>query len=444
MTKIINCIIVFLFSIIVNAQSLVKSGPMVGYCEMREAMIWLQTTEKATVKIKYFVVESPKEIFESDSYTTNQENGFTTKVLLNQLQPGKKYIYTVLINNKKIEFPYETSFSSKKLWLHREAAPDFTVALGSCTYINEEPYDRPGKPYGSGYEIFKSINIQNPDIMLWMGDNTYLREADYDTKTGIYHRYTHSRSLTEMQPLLARTQNYAIWDDHDFGPNDGDRSFYNKYITQQAFKDFWANKSFGIDASQKEGVYSTFTWSDVDFFLLDDRFFKSPNYRKTGEKTLLGKQQLEWLIDALSFSRASFKVIAIGGQVLNSAARFENYENYKEEKTYLLEQIKANNIRGVIFLSGDRHFSELSKISLTEKQSIYDWTVSPLTSGVSTSYKEDNNVNRVEGSLFGQNCFGVISFSGGKDDRQLKMTLFDKDGTELWNKVILKKELWNN
>jgi alkaline phosphatase D len=417
---------------------------MVGYCEMREAMIWLQTTEKATVKIKYFVVESPKEIFESDSYTTNQENGFTTKVLLNQLQPGKKYIYTVLINNKKIEFPYETSFSSKKLWLHREAAPDFTVALGSCTYINEEPYDRPGKPYGSGYEIFKSINIQNPDIMLWMGDNTYLREADYDTKTGIYHRYTHSRSLTEMQPLLARTQNYAIWDDHDFGPNDGDRSFYNKYITQQAFKDFWANKSFGIDASQKEGVYSTFTWSDVDFFLLDDRFFKSPNNRKTGEKTLLGKQQLEWLIDALSFSRASFKVIAIGGQVLNSAARFENYENYKEEKTYLLEQIKANNIRGVIFLSGDRHFSELSKISLTEKQSIYDWTVSPLTSGVSTSYKEDNNVNRVEGSLFGQNCFGVISFSGGKDDRQLKMTLFDKDGTELWNKVILKKELWNN
>jgi alkaline phosphatase D len=277
--------------------------------------------------------------------------------------------------------------------------------------------------------------------MLWMGDNIYLREADWDTKTGIYHRYSHSRSIKELQPLLAKTQNFAIWDDHDFGPNDGDRSFYNKYMTQQAFKDFWANKSYGLDANQKEGTCSTFSWSDAEFFLLDNRFFKSPNDRKSGEKTILGKQQLEWLIDALASSKAAFKIIAIGGQVLNSSARFENYECYKEEKNYLLEQIKSNEIRGVVFLSGDRHFTELSKISVSATQQIYDWTVSPLTSNIATSYKEDTNVNRVEGSLFVENCFGTISFSGIKETRQMKLTLFDSNGNELWNKIILKKEL---
>jgi alkaline phosphatase D len=432
---------ILLFSLSISAQNDLKSGPMVGYCEMKEAMIWLQTTNEALVEIEYFEKENPTKIFRSASFTTHKENAFTCHVLLNQLEPGKKYNYSVFINKKKIAFPYETSFTSKKLWMWREQAPDFSIALGSCTYINEETLDRPGKGYGSNYSIFESIATKNPDIMLWMGDNIYLREADWDSKTGIYHRYTHSRSLKELQPLLAKTQNFAIWDDHDFGPNDSDRSFYNKHITQQAFKDFWANKSYGLDANQKEGVYSVFSWSDVDFFLLDNRFFKSPNNRKTGEKTILGKQQLEWLIDALSSSKASFKIIAIGGQVLNTAARFENYECYKEEKNYLLNQIKDNDIKGVLFLSGDRHFTELSKISITESKSIYDWTVSPLTSGVATSYKEDMNLNRVEGSLFAENCFGIISFSGIKENRQIKLTLHNKEGKELWNKVILKNEL---
>ncbi len=431
-----------LISYSITAQNtLLQSGPMVGYCEMKEAMIWLQTKENAPVKIEYFAVENPTKIFTSANYNSSKENGFTYHVILDKLEPGKNYNYNVFINNKKVILPYQTSFSSKKLWQWRENAPDFSFALGSCTYINEEAVDRPGKGYGSNYSIFESINSKNPDIMLWMGDNIYLREADWDTKTGIYHRYTHSRSIKELQPLLARTQNFAIWDDHDFGPNDGDRSFYNKYLTQQAFKDFWANKSYGLDTNQNEGTCSTFSWSDAEFFLLDNRFFKSPNDRKTGEKTILGKQQLEWLIDALASSKAAFKIIAVGGQVLTSSTRSENYENYKEEKNYLLEQIKRNGIKGVLFLSGDRHFTELSIISVSATQNIYDWTVSPLTSGIAASYKDEANTNRVEGSLFAENCFGIISFSGSKETRQMKLTLFNKEGKELWNRVILKKEL---
>ena len=432
----------FIFQTFYCQNSVLQSGPMVGYIEMKEALIWLQTTQKASVKIDYFTLDNPKEIFTSENYVSEKENGFTNHILLDKLQPGKKYKYSVYVDKKMIALPYETTFTSKKLWLWREDAPNFTVALGSCSYVNEPELDRPGKGYGSGYGIFQSITAKNPDIMIWTGDNTYLREADWDSKTGIYHRHSHTRAVKEMQPLLAKTQNFAIWDDHDFGSNDSDRSFYNKYITQKAFKDFWGNKSYGMHPSQQEGVYSTFSWGDAQFFLMDNRFFKSPNERITGAKTILGKEQLEWLLDALAGSKASFKIIIIGGQVLNSVADFENYSNYKEEKELLLKEILDNKIRGVAFISGDRHFSELSMLNRESTYPLYDWTVSPLTSGASSEKaSKENNTNRVADSFFAQNSFGLIDFTGNAENRQMNLTLFDKDGKELWNKVILKKDL---
>jgi alkaline phosphatase D len=434
------CILFISYSFAQN--SLLQSGPMVGYCEMKEAVIWLQTNKDASVKVEYFAIDNPSKVFYTENQNSDKEKGFTYHITLDKLEPGKKYHYTIFINNKKVVLPYETSFSSKKLWQWREDAPDFTVAIGSCSYISEAALDRPGKPYGSGYTIFESIAKKNPDIMIWSGDNIYLREADWDSKTGIYHRYTHSRSLKEIQPLLAKTQNFAIWDDHDFGPNDGDRSFYNKFLTQKAFKDFWGNKSYGMNPDQNEGIYSTFNWGDAQFFLLDDRFFKTPNDRITGDKTILGNTQFEWLIDALSSSSANFKIIVIGGQVLNSVADKENYSNYPEEKQKLLKEILDNKIKGVMFISGDRHFTELSMLPRENTYPLYDWTVSPLTSGVATAnVLKENNIYRTEGSLIAQNNFGTLSFTGSKENRQMKLAIFDTTGKELWSKSILKNEL---
>lgn len=442
MKKTFQLLFIFFATYSFAQNSLLQSGPMVGYCEMTEAVIWLQTSEKASVKITYFDIDNPARILYSDVYSSSKEVGFTHHIILDQLTPGKKYKYDVFINDKKIILPYETSFSAKKLWEWREDAPDFTVAVGSCSYFNEPPLDRPGKAYGSENGIFESIVKKNPDIMIWSGDNIYLREADWDSKTGIYHRYTHSRSIKAIQPLLAKTQNFAIWDDHDFGPDDSDGSFYNKFLTQKAFKDFWANKSYGMHPEQNEGIYSTFSWGDAQFFLLDDRYFKTPNNRITGERTILGNTQLEWLINALSFSKASFKIIVIGGQVLNSVAEKENYSNYPKEKEKLLQEILDNKIKGVLFISGDRHFTEFSELPRENTYPLFDWTVSPLTSGVaSENVWKENNIYRTKGSLIAQHNFGTISFLGSKENRQMKLTVFDAKGIELWNKTILKKDL---
>ena len=58
------CILFISYSFAQN--SILQSGPMVGYCEMTETVIWLQTNKKASVKIAYFALDNPSKIFYSD------------------------------------------------------------------------------------------------------------------------------------------------------------------------------------------------------------------------------------------------------------------------------------------------------------------------------------------------------------------------------------------
>ena len=414
-------------------QSLLQSGPMLGYAEMKEALIWVQTNTAATVQCTYWNVNAPKERYKTEPVKTIKASAFTAKLIADEVEPGQTYEYRILINDQELSFNYPTQFKTQAIWRWRTDPPDFSIALGSCTYINESIYDRPGDPYGSNYQIFESINSKQPDAMIWLGDNTYLREADWYSRTGILHRYTHTRSTPEMQALLASANHFAIWDDHDFGPNDSDRSYIYKDITLEAFELFWGNPSFGLP--DQKGTTSFFQYNDMDFFLLDNRYFRSPNYRSTTERTILGKEQLEWLIDALTSSQAPFKLVAIGGQVLNTAENAENYiHHHPEERAYLLRRIEEENIKGVVFLTGDRHHSSLSQYTNNRGNIIYDLTVSPLTSGPYAP-NEQNDL-QVEGTLVSQHNFGLLNFSGPREERKLQVQVFDCNGKVLWEREL--------
>lgn len=418
-----------------------QSGPMLGYSEMKEVLLWVQTKKPAKVKFVYHEKSNPKVKFTTEEVLTSKDKAYTAKILADQVLPGKKYVYELFIDSKKVEVSYPLEFQSQKLWQHRTDPPDFSVATGSCAYINDPEYDRPGKPYGDkDGKIFTSIYEKHPDLMIWLGDNTYLREADWNSKTGIFYRYTHTRSLPEMQPLLGSVHNYAIWDDHDFGPNDSDRNYRNKEDTLEAFKLFWGNPSFG--QKNNEATYTKFEWGDAEFFLLDGRYFKSPNDRKDTEATVLGKEQLDWLLDSLSNSKANFKVIALGIQFLNPVDfdYLETYSRLPEEKSKILKAIEKEKISGVLFLTGDRHHTELSVLKRENSYPIYDLTVSPLTSQYYDATKEPNTL-RLPETLVGNYNFSILSFSGPKKDRTMKMSVYDKFGKELWNKSIKASEL---
>lgn len=436
-TIFLSCLGLFLSAQgIPRASSDLQSGPMVGYSEMREVLLWLQTKGPAKVQIIYKDQESGEE-YRTEIVETEPAEGHTAHLLADRVEPGRKYSGEVFINGRKVALGYDFEFQAQSLWQYRTDPPNFKFVTGSCAFTNDSVFDRPGAPYGGGYEIWDAIYAQKADFMVWLGDNIYLREADWSTWRGILYRYTRSRSLPQLQRVLAQMHHYAIWDDHDFGPNNSDRSFIHKEKTLEAFKLFWANNGYGLPG--QSGITSQFTWGDCDFFLLDNRYFRSPDDRSTGERTQFGKAQFEWLIDALKSSRAPFKFVCTGGMVLSTFERYENFVNvHPEERQALLDAIQAEQIPGVIFLTGDRHHTELSYWKPKDGVGIYDWTVSPLTSG--SHETEEANVHIVKGTNVGVRNFGVVEVSGPYGARVLTMAIHDQSGKELWKREVKQGE----
>ena len=419
-----------LFSFALSGQGKLKSGPMVGYATVTEVAVWAQTEEAAKVKMKYWPIDHTEKARFSNEVSTEYNHAFTVHIIADDLLPGTKYQYEMIIDGVPQKATNEQKFTTQAIWKWRNDAPDFDFVAGSCFYINEEQFDRPDKPYGGDYHILKAIHKDQPDFMVWLGDNTYLREADWQSRSGVYHRYSHTRGVGELQALLASTHNYAIWDDHDYGPNDSDYTYYGKEWTLSAFKDFWANPVYGL--GNTDGITGMFTWADADFFLMDNRWYRSP---QSSDGEILGKAQLQWMIDALRYSNAKFKFICIGGQLLNNVAKFENHAVFARERQMILDAIDRYKIKGVIILDGDRHHSEISKWTSPSGMVVYDITSSALTSTSAPHFEEENTL-RLPGSMIGQRNYAFISVAGSEKERKVTVQFKDVEGRLLFSYEI--------
>lgn len=426
---------IFINQVSWSQQDLLRSGPMVGYSEMKEVAVWIQLKEAAEVFMEYQIEGDPSKVFRTKTYRPEKEKAYCATMIADEVEPGLKYDYSIYINDVKLDFPYPTQFRTQDLWHWRREPTDFKFTIGSCFYINDEQYDRPGRPYGGGYEILTAIYKSRPEFMIWLGDNYYLREADWFTTTGYHHRASHTRATKELQPLLASVHHYAIWDDHDYGPNDSDRTWKLKNTAVETFNTFWANPPFDLNLGG--GITNYFQWSDCDFYLLDNRYHKSPNSQPG---TVLGRIQLEWLKSMLLESKASFKFVCVGGMFLSTAARFENFSKAApDERDELIKFIQDNSISGVIFLTGDRHFAELSALQEDGKVSIYDFTSSPLTASPASAFGRDEvNDNKVPGTSYFDRNFGEIQVTGDRKNRIATINLKNSNGDVIWSHVVRK------
>ena len=447
MKKYINLITLFLLShsLIAQIQKKVVAGPMIGYTEHREVCIWVQTTCAQKVTIQYKRKDSkekPIEIMQQLNAASNCKP-VNLKFYPSLLEPGVTYNYEILLDNKSVSFPYPLSFTTKPLWEWRTDAPEFSFLAGSCLYLNDSAYDRPGQPYGQGTQIIETMSNTPAQMVLWLGDNTYTREVDYSSASGLRYRYQHMRVLPELQKLLATKINYAIWDDHDFGYNDGNKTYPLKHISREIFQEYWANQTYG---ENNEGIYTTFSQSDAQFFMLDNRFFRDENFldeKSYPNKSQLGEKQLDWFLQSLLKSRATFKFVCMGGQFLNEYTDKESYQFFKNERKKIVNFIVDNKISGVIFLSGDRHHTELlSNTSVKDSlgYALYELTSSAISSGPNTKAEKDNPM-RLDGTLVVENNFCKLTLSGKRKERKVVIECINKTGSILWTQTISENQL---
>ena len=226
--------------------------------------------------------------------------------------------------------------------------------------------------------ILSVMAANRPDLTILTGDNIYGDTNDMQVLRAKYRRLGENadfRRLHDAAPML------ATWDDHDYGVNDGGAEYPQRIASQTAFHDF-----FGVPKDsprrRQRGVYHAETFGPpgkrVQIILLDTRYFRSP-LRKTddpakrrvggpyfpddaADKTMLGAPQWKWLEKTLR-EPADLRLLVTSIQCLASDAGQETWSNLPRERQRLLDLLRKTRANGVVMISGDRHWSELSSIN---------------------------------------------------------------------------------
>lgn len=409
------------------------NGPMLGSIEIREAKIWLQAHQSQSVRLVYWLATDASHKYWSETKVLHSDQEFSHVWTLQGLRAGSIYHYQIESNGKLLPTIYH--FKTQTDWIKRSDPPNLKIALGSCVYLNDSQADPPGSNLGGDEQIFEKIAEQSPDLMIWMGDNVYLRPSDYYSQAAIGDRYRQLRQLPQLQKLMQTVAHYAIWDDHDYGDDNSDRSFRYRSQSLKAFQTYWANSTYGLP--ELPGIFGRFVWSDVEFFLTDNRSFRAPFKQSNPERDFFGEQQFQWLKDSLSSSTAKFKLIVLGNQTLNTQTPSENMYSYQREFKRFVDWLATSKIPGIVLLSGDRHHSELLKLERPGTYPLYEWTLSPLTSKAYAPFDSEKILPlRVEGSLLAERNFGVLEVIGPATARKLDLKEFDAQGALRWHYEI--------
>jgi alkaline phosphatase D len=304
---------------------------------------------------------------------------------------------------------------------------DISFLIGSCAMKVPAPplfFTRKRE------RIFTTMTKHDKDFMIWLGDNVYYWFGQWNQKKKMHKVNLQARLNPKIDDFMKSCPQYAIWDDHDFGPNNSGASYEGKKRSLEIFKTYWANPYYGLDTAA--GVFSHFSHSDADFFLMDGRYYAED------DKTLWGTAQTQWLKEKLKASTANFKFILSGTQIISDGAG-EDMGDYDTTRQHFYDFLESEKITGVIVISGDRHYGELMRLERPNSYPIYEITTSPLTSFINPAYTRISAVR--QGEVTTEPNFGKVHLFGKGENRKCRLELYDAVGKKLWERDIPLAEL---
>lgn len=376
------------------------SGPTLGCVTDSSARFWVRTAGPAEVQVISGAQKSPV-------VKTAADKDYTALIDITGLKPSTEYSYDVLVDGTsalKGDKPKFSTFPSAG----QKAA--FSVGFGGCARYNP--------PLEGMWDVIASYS---PEAFLFLGDNVYIDRPDSRTKQRVH--YYRRQLRPEYQRLTASTGIYAIYDDHDLGNDDAvggpDRFKPDwKFQAWKVFRENWNNPAYA-GGDEQPGCWFDFSIGDVDFFMLDNRY-----YRSFGDGTMLGPVQKEWLLSKLKASKATFKVIASGTLWTEHADKRgkDSWWGVKEEREEIFSLIDREKLGGVILLSSDRHRTDVYKIERPEGYDLYEFETGKITN------EHTHNLNPK--ALFSYNegnFFGLLKFDLTKDDPELTFQCINQD-----------------
>lgn len=309
----------------------------------------------------------------------------------------------------------------------QDRRPPSRIAFGSCA---DQAQPQP---------IWDAVHAWRPDLFIFMGDNVYgdFKGADAAKLKSAYQAAGEIPGYTKLRETVPHL---AVWDDHDYGKNDGGADFPYKAVAKDEFLKFWKVPATDIRRT-RDGIYTSQIIGPpgmrLQIILLDVRWFRSPlkptdkrgapgkqRYLPDPDpaKTMLGDIQWRWLGEELR-KPAELRLIVSSTQVLAEGHGWERWGNFPLERQKMVDTIRAAGANGVVFLSGDRHIGALYREPPQGLYPLMEVTSSGLNKVYATA--REPGPNRV-GDLLAAENFGTLDI--GWPERRLTLALRDVQG----------------
>jgi alkaline phosphatase D len=289
--------------------------------------------------------------------------------------------------------------------------------------------------------VLSLASKQGLDAFVFVGDNIYGDTDNMDTLTNKYKRWA---DQSHYQDLLKSTKIFATWDDHDYGQNDTGKHYPYKEESKKIFMNHF-KISDEHEMNKHEGIYHTNYLNvgekKIQFIMLDLRTFRNDLLKydpkvslprkkyfynldyvphPSKDSLMVGEAQWKWLAQELK-KPADLRLICSGSQFGIEFNGYEAWANFPHEQQRMLDLIRDTKANGVLFLTGDVHYAEISKLTNPGAYPIYDIT----SSGITSKWDFPTlNSNRIEGPVM-ENHFGLISINW-ENDPVIKMEIIDE------------------
>ena len=313
--------------------------------------------------------------------------------------------------------------------------------------------------------IWEKVIATKPDLFLFLGDAIY---ADNDGKTAwsvtaqqLQGEWNRLADKPEFQHFRAHVPIMATWDNHDYGTHNGGCEFELKDVSKRIFLDFFGEPKIS-KRRKRAGIYDAKVFglpgNRVQIILLDTRTFRGPFIRDLRSKkerakigkvggylpqndidtTILGEDQWAWLKQQLRQS-AELRLVCSSTQIIPDEKGMDEWGCFPHERRRLFDLIESTQAKGVILLSGNVHFAEISKIKLNST-SLVEFTSSGLTH-INESYAKAANTYRIAGPMAKLN-FGMVEIDWSvKPSAQITLKAIGADGNHVFTHRVSLKSL---
>jgi alkaline phosphatase D len=405
-------------------------GVMIGEVRPDSALIWARAGGEGFMHVR--VRLAGEKHWKSFTLPVQAEHDFTGKLGLVGLQPGTGYRYQVWFTGTQetqaipldaVEGEFTTPPKANQ--------PDVvTFAWGGDLGGQNVCRDRQ-----QGYPIFQAIHALELDFFLGLGDMIYadgICEAtghfgniqtpgDFPQAARLDEFWAHwkyNRADPGLQRLLKRVPYYAVWDDHevlnDFGPQHDTRDtppytpgHHLLPIGLAAFLDYHPIEN-ALNHPQR--LYRHFRWGKhLEVFLLDTRQHRDANLAKDDPgqpKTLLGREQLNWLKQRLGQSDATWKIIISSVPLAipsgspergrDGWANLGQDTGFERELLDILRFMRDQSLNNTVWLTTDVHFAQVLRYTpfpANPSFRVHEFVAGPLSAGLFPKRDLDPTLN---------------------------------------------------